>query len=99
MTVEAPRIGVDRDAAAMCLRGTAIVRGIIDATGRVLFVDAQKALPPAGTMDLIRRGLSDARYQPAQLDGRAVPIGVAWIIHVDAYERRVEVDEPRWPVH
>ncbi len=83
----------------MWLRCLAIVRGIIDVDGRVQVLDALKGCPPPATMDLIERGLREARYRPAQLDGRAVPIGAAWHIQVLANEPpyRVVVAEPLWP--
>jgi predicted NBD/HSP70 family sugar kinase len=81
----------------MRLRGTAIVRGIVDADGRVQALEALKTLPPTATMDLIERGLREARYRPAELDGRLVPIGVVWTIEVDSDHQRVTVGEPGWP--
>ena len=99
VTLDPPRIGVDQEAERRRLQWTVIVRGIIDVDGRVQVVDALKALPFPVSMELVERGLREARYQPAQLDGRAVPIGAVWIIVVDAKSppSRVVVDEPRWP--
>jgi hypothetical protein len=48
-------------------------------------------------MELIERGLREARYRPAVLDGRPVPIGVVWTIEVDTDHQRVTVGEPGWP--
>jgi hypothetical protein len=96
-TLEPPRIGVDPSAAGMHVRGTAILRGIIDANGRVQAIEAVKTLPPTATMDLIERGLRAARDRPAELDGKPVAIGAAWIIDVDAWHQQVTVGEPKWP--